>query len=183
MNKGIILFMLMSAICIFFSLHVLVKPKSHGFYRFFGWECLAWLFSCNYHYWFVNPFTAFQTLSWILLIYSLYLAIFGVILIKIKGKAHNSRKDDTLYAFEKTTVLITSGIYRYIRHPLYASLFFLAWGICLKNITPVLLTVCIASSIFFIITMLIEEMENTRYFGESYRVYMKKSRMIIPYVL
>lgn len=175
--------MLMSAVCIFFSLHVLVKPKSHGFYRFFGWECLAWLLSCNYKFWVVDPFSVYQILSWILLVYSLYLAIFGVILIKIKGKARNSRKDNTLYTFEKTTVLITSGIYHYIRHPLYASLFFLAWGICLKNITPVLLIVCTASSIFFIATMLIEEKENIRYFGEQYKEYMKKSRMIIPYVL
>jgi protein-S-isoprenylcysteine O-methyltransferase Ste14 len=35
-------------------------------------------------------------------------------------------------AIEKTTILVTTGAYRYIRHPLYSSLLFLAWGIFFK---------------------------------------------------
>jgi protein-S-isoprenylcysteine O-methyltransferase Ste14 len=178
-----LLFIILSANIIFFSIHVIFKPKSHGFYRLLGWLCMAWIFSKNYHYWFSDPFSVPQIISWILLLYALYLAIFGVILIKIKGKAHDNRKDNSLYSFEKTTVLITTGIYRYIRHPLYSSLIFLAWGIYLKNITVALLIVCIAASIFLFITMLIEEKENIKYFGEEYKKYMKKSKMIIPYIL
>jgi protein-S-isoprenylcysteine O-methyltransferase Ste14 len=183
MKTTLIIFGLLSIPVFLASLHVLFKPKSHGFYRFFGWECMAWIFSSNYKYWFSDPFSICQIISWIFLLYALYLVIFGVILMKVKGKARTGRKDDSLYLFEKTTVLITTGIYRYIRHPLYGSLIFLAWGICLKNITVVLLIVCFAASIFLFVTMLIEEKENIKYFGEDYEKYMKKSKMFIPYIL
>jgi len=183
MQTILLQFLFLSIPIIYFSLHVLFKPRSHGFYRFFGWEGMAWLFTNNYRHWFDDPFSVGQIISWIFLLYASYLAVFGVILIKVKGKAANSRKDDSLFSFEKTTVLITTGIYRYIRHPLYGSLLFLAWGICLKNITLSLLIVCIASSIFLFITMLIEQQENIRYFGDEYKNYMKRSKMIIPFLL
>jgi protein-S-isoprenylcysteine O-methyltransferase Ste14 len=183
MKTELLLFTMMSVNIIIFSLHVILKPKSHGFYRFFGWQCIAWIFANNYKFWFVEPFSIYQIISWILLIYALYLAVFGVILIKIKGKANEKRHDNSLYTFEKTTVLITSGIYQYIRHPLYGSLVFLAWGILLKNSSTPLLVVCVFANIFLFATMLIEEKENIRYFGESYKDYKKRSKMIIPFIL
>lgn len=46
----------------------------------------------------------------------------------VAGKPASHRHDETLMSFEKTTALVTTGIYRRIRHPLYGSLLFLAWG-------------------------------------------------------
>jgi len=49
------------------------------------------------------------------------------------GKPGMNRDNKALYQFEKTSELIDTGIFKYIRHPLYSSLLFLTWGIFLKN--------------------------------------------------
>jgi protein-S-isoprenylcysteine O-methyltransferase Ste14 len=99
------------------------------------------------------------------------------------GKPSENREDETLFKFEKTTVLIESGIYKYIRHPLYGSLIFLTWGIFLKNISYELLIISVLSSLFLFITVKIEEKENVAYFGEKYIDYMKKSKMFVPFLI
>ena len=179
----LIAFALMSIIIIALSWHVIFNPKSHGFYRFFGWECIAWLTVNNYKYWFDNPLSLYQIISWILLFYAMILIIVGVILMKTKGKADKTREDKTLYSFERTTELIETGIYKYIRHPLYGSLIFLTWGIFFKNTSPDLLIISVLSTIFLSATSIIEEKENIKYFGQKYKDYMKRSKMFIPYLL
>ena len=178
----LIVFGIISVPIIILSWHVIFKPKSHGFFRFFGWECIAWLTVNNYKYWFVDAFSVCQIISWIFLFYALLLIIIGVILMKKKGNADKTREDSTLYSFERTTELIETGIYKYIRHPLYGSLIFLSWGIYLKNTEIILLVITILATIFFLSTMLIEENENVKYFGEKYRDYRKRSKMFIPYL-
>lgn len=178
-----IAFSALSVVIIILSWHVILKFKAHGFYRFLGWECIAWLLSTNFKFWFVNPFSIFQIISWILILYATILVVIGVILIKTKGKADKTREDVTLYGFERTTELIETGIYKYIRHPLYGSLVFLTWGIFFKNTDIILLIISVLATIFFFATMLVEEKENIKYFGEKYRDYMKRSKMFIPYII
>lgn len=165
------------------SWRTIFNVKSHGFFRFLGWECILVLFINNYRYWFNDPFGFNQILSWLFLFSSLFLIIDGVLLMKKKGKPNVDRKEDNLYKFEKTTQLVTSGIFKYIRHPLYSSLFFLTWGIFFKNPTLSLSIVSVISSIFFIITAKIEEKENIEFFGKDYFDYIKRSKMFIPYIL
>lgn len=160
----------------------LLHPESHGFYRFFGWECLIWLIVNNILFWFDEPFSANQILSWIFLIYSLVLIIPGLILMRKLGKAEKSRGDKTLYSFEKTTELIQTGIFKYVRHPLYGSLLFLSWGVCLKNPELTLVVISFAASVFFYVTAVIEEKEDIEYFGDKYKDYIKRSKMFIPYI-
>ena len=87
----------------------------------------------NVEYWFRDPFSWYQTLSWILLVGSLFPVILGMRVLHMAGKPDPHREDVPLVGLEKTTVLVTSGIYRYIRHPLYSSLLLLAWGVFFKN--------------------------------------------------
>ena len=164
------------------SWRALFNIKSHGFYRFFGWECIAWLLACNYKHWFSNPFSLLQIISWILLTISGYLVISGVIMLKKAGEHQKDRNDGTLYEFEKTSHLVDTGIYRYIRHPLYSSLIFLAGGILLKNITFSLLLVTLLSIVFFYLTARFDEKECINFFGEKYAQYMKRSKMFIPFI-
>ena len=178
----IIVFSILSIIVFIFSWRTILNVKSHGFYRFFSWECILWLFINNYRYWFRNPFGFEQIISWLFLFYSSYLVIYGVILMKQKGKPNVGRKEDNLYEFEKTTELIETGLFKYIRHPLYSSLLFLTWGILFKNITNVLLIVSIISLIFLYITAKIEEKENIDFFGPQYIDYIQRSKMFIPYI-
>ena len=88
-----------------------------------------------------------------------------------------------MLGMEKTTQLITIGAFRYIRHPLYSSLLFLAWGVFFK--VPALwgLLLAAAATIFLVATARIEEQENIRYFGPGYQEYMRRTKMFVPFVL
>jgi len=176
------IFCLLSIPLVIVSRKSLLKPGSHGFYRFFGWEALLWLAVGNIPFWFSAPFCPRQIVSWIFLFYSLYLVVAGVILLKRQGKSDDKRQDETLYSFEKTTELVETGLYRYIRHPLYGSLLFLSWGIFLKNITLISFVVVIFASLMFFLTARMDEKECLEYFGQKYSDYMKKTKMFVPYV-
>ncbi len=103
--------------------------------------------------------------------------------MKKSGKPDPDRNEKNLYHFEKTAELIKSGLFRYIRHPLYGSLLFLTWGIYLKQTTMSLLVISVLSTIFLIITAKIEERENIRFFGDEYREFIKETRMFVPFLL
>jgi protein-S-isoprenylcysteine O-methyltransferase Ste14 len=178
-----IVFAAIGIIIIIFSKHVIFRPSSHGFYRFFGWMSIAWLLANNYPGWFDDFFSVHKICSSILLLYSTFLIIAGIVLMKTKGKAHESRQDNSLYSFERTTELIETGLYKYIRHPLYSSLVFLTWGICLRNPDLILIIISAFGTFFFFATMLVEEKENIAYFGDKYKAYMKRSKMCIPFLL
>ena len=180
--QKLILFLMLSIPVILISRRSLFNYRSHGFYRFFSWECIIWLFVCNYKVWFANPFSIKQLISWILLILSACAVVAGVLKLKKAAKTGKSRIDEGLYQFEKTTELVDTGIYKYIRHPLYASLLYLTWGILFKNITAGTLVVSVLSSVFLYITARYDEMECAAYFGDKYREYMTRSKMFIPYV-
>lgn len=175
-------FLILSIPVVYFSRRNLLHPKSHGFFRFFGWEILVWLFISNRHYWFNHPLSINQVTSWILLIVAAYLVVAGGLDLLRKGKPSSERIDPHLFGFEKTTELVDTGIYRFIRHPLYASLIYLSWGILLKNITIPLLLLTIIASILFYLTAKHDEKECIEYFGDKYLGYIKRSKMFIPFV-
>jgi protein-S-isoprenylcysteine O-methyltransferase Ste14 len=175
-----ILFGIISIPVIILSWRSLFSFKHHGFYRFLSWECIVWLLVSNYKYWFVHPFGPYQILSWIFLLLSGYLVIAGAVHLKKYGKQVKHRDEKGLYQFEKTSLLVDRGIYKYIRHPLYASLLVLTWGICLKNPTILLLLTALLSSIFLYLTAIFDERECIRFFGEEYRSYMNRTRRFIP---
>jgi protein-S-isoprenylcysteine O-methyltransferase Ste14 len=109
--------------------------------------------------------------------------IFGVRSLRERGRPAKERTSDpSLLAFEKTTTLVTTGIYAYIRHPLYSSLFLLTWGIFFKapSLPGILLTV--VSTTFLVATAQADETECIRFFGDEYQEYMKKTRRFIPFL-
>lgn len=179
----LLLFAILSIPTIFISWRTFFKVKNHGFYRFFSWECLIWLFASNYKYWFEKPFSFYQIISWILLIISAYLAITGIILLKKATKPEKLRIDDALFKFEKTTELVDYGIYKYIRHPLYSSLIFLNFGVYFKNTNNQLLIIAVISTVFLYLTAFFDEKECIQYFGKKYEDYIKRSKMFIPFML
>jgi protein-S-isoprenylcysteine O-methyltransferase Ste14 len=155
---------------------------SHGFFRFFAWEAILALILVNIGAWFSHPFGIAQIVSWVFLIVSLVLLVLGVHLIRVVGKPDRKREDDTLLTFEKTSVLMTTGLYRYIRHPLYGSLLFLAWGAFLKD--PGWYSAClvVVATACLIATAKADERECLRHFGPPYREYMAHTRMFVPYL-
>lgn len=180
--NSLVIFLLLSIPLIIISRKNLFEPKSHGFYRFLSWECIILLFSYNYPYWFTDPFSIVQIISWVFLILSVYLVISGVITLRSGGKSSKTREDKNLYQFEQTTELVESGIYMFIRHPMYASLLFLTWGIWLKNPTFILLIVALLSTILLYITARLDEKECILFFGDKYVQYMQKTKRFIPFL-
>jgi len=159
-----------------FSWFLSIKFKRyHGIARFFAFESVFILVLLNYKVWFVNPFSPFQLISWILLIFSLYVVITGYLLLKRKGKPDSN--------FENTSQLVKSGIYGYIRHPLYLSVFLLGSGVMMKNPGPAQLILGVINLVAVYITARIEENEMITKFGDDYRSYMKETKMFIPFVL
>ena len=181
--KQLIIFIILFIVIFILSYRSLKHPSSHGFYRFFGWVGTLWICVHNLPFWFYNMFQWNQVISNILITYSLVLVVWGGLFLIKKGKLDNSREEDHLFGFEKTAHLVETGIYRYIRHPLYASLFFLTWGVFFKNISLISFVITLIASLFYILTMITEEKENRTYFGDSYKVYMNKTKMLIPYIV
>ena len=182
LTEKLILFGILSVPVIITSWRTLFHLKSHGFFRFLSWECIIWLFVSSYRYWFADPFSIRQIISWIFLLASVYLVVAGVVRIKRSGKQKEERDDRKLYKFERTSELIDTGIFKYIRHPLYSSLLFLTWGIYLKNTNDILFFIALFSSIFLFLTAKFDEKECIEFFGEKYRDYMKRSKRFIPFI-
>jgi protein-S-isoprenylcysteine O-methyltransferase Ste14 len=178
----IAIFVIFTAVITFISYRSLINFRSHGFYRFFAWEFILILFLLNVDFWFVAPFSLIQIISWIFLFSSAYCVIEGYRLLRIKGNSDEKRPEKHLHKIEKTTHLVTDGIYHFIRHPLYASLLFLAWGIFCKSVSFMTFILVLGSSIFLFLTARIEEKENHDYFGEAYRIYMQRTKMFVPFV-
>jgi len=154
--------------------------RFHGFYRFFGWESLIAFVLINLNYWFDDPFSPFQLVSWLMLIVSLFMVIRGALVLHRAGKPSSERDDPSLIGIEKTTTLITTGAYRYIRHPIYSSALYGAGGVFFKHPSWIGLCLVVITIFFFTITAKIEEAENISFFGIAYQDYMKRTKMFIP---
>lgn len=179
----LIAFAVCSACLIYISRASLKAPRSHGFYRFFAWEFILALFLLNLDVWFHDPFSVHQLVSWFLLIACIVPLVFGVRALTGQGKAARHRPNDAgLLAFEKTTALVTTGVYRYIRHPLYSSLLLLGWGIFFKAPSWPGALLALAASLFLFATARADEAECVRFFGPAYQEFMKRTRMFVPFL-
>lgn len=178
----ILVFVLGSILIIYVSRASLRVLRSHGFYRFFAWEAILALALLNVEVWFDDPFSWHQLISWPLLVISAFLVIHGLQLLKEIGQPSSERDDAPMLELEKTTTLVTTGAYRYIRHPLYSSLLFLAWGIFFKDPSWVGGGLTLAATVLLAATAKVEEAENIRFFGPAYQEYMQRTKMFVPFV-
>jgi protein-S-isoprenylcysteine O-methyltransferase Ste14 len=182
MTTELLLFIVGSAFFAYVSRHALRNPRSHGFYRFIAWECLLALALLNFPMWTVDPFSPRQLVSWVLLAASIALAIHAVQLLRRIGRPSEQRAEAELFGFEKTSSLVTSGAFRYIRHPMYAALLYLAWGAFLKDITPATAALTAVASVALFITALRDEAECLAHFGDAYAGYMKTTKRFVPLI-
>lgn len=117
-----------------------------------------------------------QILGFLLVLAGTYITVWARITIGTNW-AHAAE-----YQIKKDHELVTNGVYSFIRHPIYAGMFFSVLGAEL-----------VAGSylfFFFLITLPIpaylqakkEEELLTGYFGEAYKTYMKKTKMFLPYI-
>jgi protein-S-isoprenylcysteine O-methyltransferase Ste14 len=76
--------------------------------------------------------------------------------------------------------LVNNGIFHFIRHPMYASLLFLSWGIFFKSPSSLNFSLVIISTFFLYATARMDEKECIAKFGNEYLDYIKITRMFIP---
>ena len=177
----LVIFIATSVVVTFISRRTILNFHSHGFYRFLAWETIAALIIWNLPHWFSEPFSTMQLISWMLLFASLFVLWQGVARLRV-AKRSNSRSTSELYDFERTSELVTSGIYHYIRHPLYASLMYLAWGAFFKDISWISVILILMASISLFATVRADEKECIQYFGDRYKKYMEGTKRFIPFV-
>jgi len=180
----VIIFTLGSLFLIKLSWKSLRNTSSHGFYRFFAFEGILALVLMNIPFWTKNPFSSLQLISWFLLFFSILFVSQGLHLLRKKGGSIENRgaQPENL-SFENTTDLVTEGVFKYIRHPMYSSLILLAWGAFFKFITIFGFFIAIIVTVFLIATAKLEEKENILFFGVSYEDYMKTTKIFFPYLL
>lgn len=176
-------FVLASLLVVWVSRWSLLRPFSHGFPRFFAFEAILALLVLNAPFWFVDPFAVRQLLSWTLLSASAVLVVWGFLLLRRLGGFRARDEASPEFDWESTGSLVTKGIYRYIRHPMYSSLLLLTWGAFLKAVTLGTILAAMVATGALVVTAKAEEAENLVRFGEEYREYMRRTSRFIPYVV
>ena len=171
-----------AAICVL-SWRSLKSLRAHGFYRFFAFELLWALILLNLPIWFREAFSARQILSYLFGLASIGLAIEGFRLLIGRGRPSRNAGRDSNLGFENTTTVVSTGAYRYIRHPLYASLLAFVWAAYLKDPLDVWdIVMALAATGFLLATAMVEERENVEQFGPPYVDYMRHTRRFVPFL-
>jgi len=179
-----LLFGMFTLVLAFVSRRSLLRPRSHGFFRFFAWEAILALILINAPKWFYDPYHWHQIVSWALLILAIVPLVLGIVWLRTRGTPRDGgKREPELLAFERTTTLVSDGIFGLIRHPLYSSLLLLAWGLFFKEPSPVGSGLAVAATLFLLLTAKTDEAECLRKFGQEYARYMQNTKMFIPYIV
>ncbi len=155
--------------------------KCHGFYRFFAFVGTAFVLVSNVAYWHYEIFSVLQIFSWLILIVSLGFLINSLYQLKSHGGNRTKEINTENFAFENTGTLVESGIFAYIRHPMYSSLLLFTWGVWLKYPSMMALGASLATTLALLLTAKAEEKENVDFFGSAYVDYEKRTKRFIPY--
>ncbi len=107
------------------------------------------------------------------------LAIIGFILI-LNGWYHIYKK---YWSKDKGTgSLVTTGVYRFIRHPQYIGLILISLGMILDWATLPMLILFPVMIFMYIRLAKREENDMISEFGDVYRDYMKKTKRLLPFI-
>ena len=172
----LVLLVVLSSGVVIVSGHAWKTKEVYGLVRFLAFETLVVLIVWNVDEWFTEPWSPRQITSWIIFLASTALAFHGSQLLRSVGRARERLIEDTCCVVEV-------GAYRYIRHPLYASLMFFTWGVFLKDVAWGSGLLAAATTVFLFATARLEEAHSLERFGVSYSQYMKRTRMFIPFFL
>jgi protein-S-isoprenylcysteine O-methyltransferase Ste14 len=77
--------------------------------------------------------------------------------------------------------LVTSGPYRYVRHPIYTGLSAMLIGTSLAY--PLAALPCVLMIAYSVVSALREERDMEKQFPEAYPEYKKHSKMLVPFLL
>lgn len=116
---------------------------------------------------------------------SYFLMAVGSIVIMISSKAF---KLTSFFGLSNKTqpdseTLYESGVYKLIRHPLYFGTLLAFWGNWLNSFSTTFFTIALVSTFYIFIGISFEEKKLKEQFGDKYKLYTNKTKMIIPFIL
>jgi protein-S-isoprenylcysteine O-methyltransferase Ste14 len=117
---------------------------------------------------------AIQTVGIVITVIGLIIAI-----IARRSLADNWSSD---VALKKDHKLITTGIYRYIRHPIYTGVTFMGIGTILVLQSIVIILFYVIMVVFLLYKYKKEEKLLRKHFPKAYATYMKKTKALIPFI-
>jgi len=115
-----------------------------------------------------------RVFSWGLLVMGAVLALISALTLRRRGKPTSG--------WEHTTVLIRTGIYRWVRHPMYLAALLIVTSTMLWQLAAISLALWVPSVVCFVLAAFSEDRFNARKFGDDYRRYKMKSKLLIPFL-
>ena len=118
-------------------------------------------------------------------IISIFIAILGFGMMVIALMQYNLSEFSGWYQLKnkqhfKAAKLKTSGLNRYVRHPLYTSMYLIIWSLFLIYPYPVHLSIALITSLYLYIGTRLEEQKLIDEFGAAYISYKKQVGMFFP---
>jgi protein-S-isoprenylcysteine O-methyltransferase Ste14 len=150
------------------------NPRRHEFPRFFAFASALALVAYSARFWFADPFSPRQLVSWLLLA--------GSAAAVASGRSALLKHGAPAGGIESTTRLVSVGIYRRIRHPLYLSVILIAAACALKRPDPVSAVLFVAAASFAALTARKEEQEDLGRFGAPYAEYLRATKRFLPWI-
>ena len=83
-----------------------------------------------------------------------------------------------LFTEEKSSALVTKGLYRLVRHPLYTAGLMVLWLSPTVSVNS--FTLYIGATVYILVGAYFEERKLLREFGQAYAEYKSKTPMLIP---
>ena len=117
-------------------------------------------------------------------VFGLSMTIVSAIIFYLAVQASKSAGLHVAFSESTGKSLVASGIYRFVRHPLYLSyiLYWLSWSASLKFVLPSIAVFLVLLTLY-LLTIRLEERELERTFGDDYQEYKKRTSLLLPYVL
>ncbi len=154
------------------------SPESYGFFRTLALLALWAVFVISLPWWFRNMLSARQVVSWILLATGLIIGISSLFLL-LAARSHDTVTSGAGPS-SRPSHLVTSGPYRYVRHPFYASMILVAWGLVVQSGSWLAALSALLATGLLYLSARAEEDANLDRFGMEYEKYMAATRMFVP---
>jgi len=131
----------------------------------------------------------FHIPSKILILHAHFLSVSGILMataglvligLSVRGYFFNISGLDVFLKKKKVSVLNTSGIHQWVRHPLYLGTLLFIWGWLFIAPLSSTLVSSIMITLYTFIGMYFEEKKLLSEFGSAYRIYQQKVPMIVP---
>ena len=119
---------------------------------------------------------------------NLWLALAGLLLFALGlgfalwARVHIGRNWGTPMSQKNEPELVTSGPYRFVRHPIYSGILLAGVGTAIALSWFWLIAVALAA-VYFLYSATVEERYLAEQFPDSYPAYRASTKMLIPFVL